>query len=104
MFADDLADLKDRYAERFHLVHVLSRETTEVELFSGRIDSDRLRRMLPRSFRSTQLTSGSSVVRTPWLSAPRNCCSAKVSLANTSTPSCSMSATMLPSRPSNNRP
>src|SRR5690242_9531858 len=45
MFADELADLKDRYAERFHLVHVLSRESTEVELFSGRIDSDRLRRM-----------------------------------------------------------
>jgi ring-1,2-phenylacetyl-CoA epoxidase subunit PaaE len=46
MFADELADLKDRYAERLHLVHVLSRETTEVELFSGRIDGDRLRRMI----------------------------------------------------------
>ncbi|HET6294791.1 MAG TPA: 1,2-phenylacetyl-CoA epoxidase subunit PaaE [Kribbella sp.] len=46
MFADDLADLKDVYAERLHLVHVLSRESTEVELFSGRIDSDRLRRMI----------------------------------------------------------
>jgi ring-1,2-phenylacetyl-CoA epoxidase subunit PaaE len=45
MFADELADLKDRYAERLHLVHVLSRETTEVELFSGRIDADRLKRM-----------------------------------------------------------
>jgi ring-1,2-phenylacetyl-CoA epoxidase subunit PaaE len=45
MFADELADLKDRYAERFHLVHVLSRETTEVELFSGRIDAERLQRM-----------------------------------------------------------
>jgi ring-1,2-phenylacetyl-CoA epoxidase subunit PaaE len=46
MFADELADLKDRYAERFHLVHVLSRESTEVELFSGRIDAERLARML----------------------------------------------------------
>ncbi|GAA0615925.1 phenylacetate-CoA oxygenase/reductase subunit PaaK [Kribbella sandramycini] len=45
MFADELADLKDRYAERLHLVHVLSRESTEVELFSGRIDADRLKRM-----------------------------------------------------------
>ncbi|WP_329475927.1 phenylacetate-CoA oxygenase/reductase subunit PaaK [Kribbella sp. NBC_01510] len=45
MFADELADLKDRYAERLHLVHVLSRESTEVELFSGRIDAERLRRM-----------------------------------------------------------
>lgn len=46
MFAEELADLKDRYAERFHLVHVLSRESTEVELFSGRIDAERLKRML----------------------------------------------------------
>jgi ring-1,2-phenylacetyl-CoA epoxidase subunit PaaE len=46
MFADDLADLKDRYAERLHLVHVLSRESTDVELFSGRIDKDRLARMI----------------------------------------------------------
>jgi ring-1,2-phenylacetyl-CoA epoxidase subunit PaaE len=45
MFADDLADLKDVYAERFHLVHVLSRESTEVELFNGRIDAERLQRM-----------------------------------------------------------
>jgi ring-1,2-phenylacetyl-CoA epoxidase subunit PaaE len=45
MFADELADLKDSYAERLHLVHVLSRESTEVELFNGRIDTDRLRRM-----------------------------------------------------------
>jgi ring-1,2-phenylacetyl-CoA epoxidase subunit PaaE len=45
MFADELADLKDSYAERLHLVHVLSRESTEVELFNGRIDPDRLRRM-----------------------------------------------------------
>jgi ring-1,2-phenylacetyl-CoA epoxidase subunit PaaE len=45
MFADELADLKDRYAERLHLVHVLSRESTEVELFNGRIDAERLRRM-----------------------------------------------------------
>ncbi|MFB6722664.1 1,2-phenylacetyl-CoA epoxidase subunit PaaE [Kribbella sp. NPDC056345] len=45
MFADELADLKDVYAERLHLVHVLSRESTEVELFSGRIDVERLQRM-----------------------------------------------------------
>ena len=44
MFLEDLEDLKDRYRERFHLVHVLSREPQEVELFSGRIDGERLRR------------------------------------------------------------
>jgi ring-1,2-phenylacetyl-CoA epoxidase subunit PaaE len=45
MFADELADLKDRYPDRLHLVHVLSRESTEVELFSGRLDAERLGRM-----------------------------------------------------------
>ena len=47
MFADEIADLKDRYPGRLQLVHVLSREPQEVELFSGRMDADRLRRLLP---------------------------------------------------------
>jgi ring-1,2-phenylacetyl-CoA epoxidase subunit PaaE len=47
MFADEIADLKDRYHSRFQLVHVLSREAVEVELFSGRMDAARLRRLLP---------------------------------------------------------
>jgi len=46
MFADELADLKDRYGPRFELVHVLSREPRDVELFSGRLDADRLTRLL----------------------------------------------------------
>jgi ring-1,2-phenylacetyl-CoA epoxidase subunit PaaE len=46
MFLDELHDLKDRYPERFHLVHVLSREQQDVELFSGRLDGDRLTRIL----------------------------------------------------------
>jgi ring-1,2-phenylacetyl-CoA epoxidase subunit PaaE len=46
MFLEELEDLKDRYPERFHLVHVLSREPQEVELFSGRLDTDRMSRML----------------------------------------------------------
>jgi ring-1,2-phenylacetyl-CoA epoxidase subunit PaaE len=47
MFADELADLKDTHATRLQLVHVLSREPQEVELFSGRLDAERLRRLLP---------------------------------------------------------
>jgi len=47
MFADEIADLKDSYPVRFQLVHVLSREAQEVELFSGRLDADRLRQLLP---------------------------------------------------------
>ena len=45
MFLEELADLKDRYPGRFHLVHVLSREAGEVELFHGRLDTDRLARI-----------------------------------------------------------
>ncbi|MDG4803476.1 1,2-phenylacetyl-CoA epoxidase subunit PaaE [Micromonospora sp. WMMD980] len=46
MFAEELADLKDRYPSRLHLVHVLSREMGESPLLSGRIDADRLTRLL----------------------------------------------------------
>ncbi|MFE2753002.1 1,2-phenylacetyl-CoA epoxidase subunit PaaE [Actinosynnema sp. NPDC059335] len=43
MFAEELADLKDRYPARFQLVHVLSREPRDVELFTGRLDAAKLR-------------------------------------------------------------
>ncbi|WP_030234262.1 1,2-phenylacetyl-CoA epoxidase subunit PaaE [Streptomyces sp. NRRL S-350] len=46
MFADELADLKDRYLGRFQLVHVLSRETRDAELLSGRLDPERVRALL----------------------------------------------------------
>ena len=46
MFTDEIADLKDRHPARFEVVHVLSREPRDVELFSGRLDADRLRRIL----------------------------------------------------------
>jgi len=47
MFADEVADLKDAYPARMNIVHVLSREAQEVDLFSGRLDRDRLTRLLP---------------------------------------------------------
>lgn len=46
MFLDELADLKDSYPDRLQLIHVLSRETQAAELFSGRIDTERLGRIL----------------------------------------------------------
>jgi ring-1,2-phenylacetyl-CoA epoxidase subunit PaaE len=46
MFAEELADLKDRYPARLHLVHVLSREPQDAELLSGRLDAARLGRLL----------------------------------------------------------
>ncbi|GAA6526577.1 1,2-phenylacetyl-CoA epoxidase subunit PaaE [Intrasporangium sp. DVR] len=45
MFLEELEDLKNRFPGRFHLVNVLSRETQDVELFSGRLDPDRLERI-----------------------------------------------------------
>ncbi len=47
MFVDDVADLKDAYPARMRLVHVLSREPQEVDLFSGRLDAAKLRQLLP---------------------------------------------------------
>jgi ring-1,2-phenylacetyl-CoA epoxidase subunit PaaE len=46
MFAEELADLKDRYASRLHVVHVLSREPQDAELLSGRLDGAKLERLL----------------------------------------------------------
>ena len=43
MFADELADLKDRSPSRLELVHVLSREPRVAELFTGRLDAGKLR-------------------------------------------------------------
>lgn len=47
MFADELADLKDRYPARLEVVHVLSREPRDVELFTGRLDAGKLAALLP---------------------------------------------------------
>ena len=46
MFLEELADLKNAYPERFDLVHVLSREPRDVELFSGRLGGERLEAIL----------------------------------------------------------
>jgi ring-1,2-phenylacetyl-CoA epoxidase subunit PaaE len=45
MFVEELADVKDRYPTRLHLIHVLSREPRDAELLSGRLDEVRLRRI-----------------------------------------------------------
>jgi len=47
MFADELADLKDLYPDRFQIGHVLSLEPRESELFSGRLDAERLAALIP---------------------------------------------------------
>ncbi|MFD4714286.1 1,2-phenylacetyl-CoA epoxidase subunit PaaE [Streptomyces sp. NPDC058430] len=47
MFLDEVADLKDRYPDRFQLVTVLSREEQQAGLDSGRLDQERLTTLLP---------------------------------------------------------
>ena len=42
MFRETLEDLKDRFLERFTLVHLLSREGQDVELLHGRLDGARV--------------------------------------------------------------
>ena len=41
IFREALADLKDRYRERLNLVHVMSREQQDLELFNGRITREK---------------------------------------------------------------
>ncbi|MEU6220988.1 1,2-phenylacetyl-CoA epoxidase subunit PaaE [Streptomyces sp. NPDC047022] len=47
MFLEEVADLKDRFPERFQLVTVLSREEQQAGLPSGRLDEERLSALLP---------------------------------------------------------
>ena len=42
MFREALAALKDRYIDRFTLLHILSREPQDVPLFNGRIDGAKI--------------------------------------------------------------
>jgi len=43
MFVEEIEALKNRFPERFQVVHVISREPHQVPLFQGRIDDDKLR-------------------------------------------------------------
>lgn len=46
MFLEELEDLKNRYLERFQILHVLGHESQEAELLSGRLDPERLTALL----------------------------------------------------------
>jgi ring-1,2-phenylacetyl-CoA epoxidase subunit PaaE len=48
MFRDELAGLKDRFLDRFTLLHVLSREPQDIDLLHGRLDRERVRALLRR--------------------------------------------------------
>lgn len=46
MFNEALQDLKDRFADRLTLIHILSRQAQEVDLLQGRIDGDKVRAII----------------------------------------------------------
>jgi ring-1,2-phenylacetyl-CoA epoxidase subunit PaaE len=46
MFLEEIEDLRNRYLDRFRVVHVLDGERQEVELFSGTLDRERLNKIL----------------------------------------------------------
>ena len=41
IFKEELADLKDRYLDRFNLIYVMSREPQDIALLNGRIDQQK---------------------------------------------------------------
>ena len=43
MFIEEIEALKNRFPDRFHVVHIISREPHEIPLFEGRIDEAKLR-------------------------------------------------------------
>lgn len=45
MFLEELEGLKDRFCDRFQLIHTLSREGSGVPLFEGRIDAEKIRNL-----------------------------------------------------------
>lgn len=51
MFLEELAELKDRYPSRFALYHVLTRERRVSDVFSGRLDAERLQTFLDHLMR-----------------------------------------------------
>ena len=46
MFNEPLQDLKDRYPDRFTMVHILSRQAQEVDMLQGRIDANKVRELV----------------------------------------------------------
>lgn len=46
LFNEALQDLKDRYADRLTLIHILSRQAQEVDLLQGRIDAEKVRAVI----------------------------------------------------------
>jgi ring-1,2-phenylacetyl-CoA epoxidase subunit PaaE len=46
MFLEELEGVKDRYPDRFHLIHVLSGEPSAIPMFTGRVDAAKVEKLL----------------------------------------------------------
>jgi ring-1,2-phenylacetyl-CoA epoxidase subunit PaaE len=46
MFREELEDLKSNFVQRFSLIHILSREQQDIDLFNGRIDRAKCNQLL----------------------------------------------------------
>jgi ring-1,2-phenylacetyl-CoA epoxidase subunit PaaE len=45
MLRDDIANLKDRFLDRVSVIHIMSREKQDIDLFNGRIDAEKFRQL-----------------------------------------------------------
>lgn len=48
MFREDLEDLKNIYLGRFSVIHVLEQEGQEIDLFTGRVDAEKMKALFQR--------------------------------------------------------
>lgn len=46
LFREEIEDLKNRYMARFSLIHIMTREQQDIDLFNGRLDGDKVRQLL----------------------------------------------------------
>ena len=94
MFTEEIADLKDAYPARLCLVHVLSREPQEVELFNGRLTPASCARCCRPPSPSRPWTTGGCAAPLAWSPGRSRSSPAWMSPAAGSTGSCSMSRTL----------
>lgn len=46
LFREEIEDLKNRFMARFSLIHIMSREQLDIDLFNGRLDGAKVRELL----------------------------------------------------------
>ena len=68
IYKDELAELKDRYLDRFQLFHLLTREPIDAELFAGRLDKERCSRIFeeiinPKAFEVAYICGPEAMIK-----------------------------------------